>query len=172
MKTIPSYPIWLSAFMLLGPFLMVGGAGLLSKELIWLCEIVGALMVMVALFYLSKRLHEQTEEVASLRKRLNTKDEANQSSSTWVTSNRRLQRSPRLIPKQLQPDGPTEKLMNPTLKMIIIAVIVATITSVAVTLIVSLAFGRVNGAIPGGVAGATAAAVYVLSMKKRENEGK
>ena len=79
MKTIPSYPIWLSAFMLLGPILMVGGTSLLSKELIWLCEIVGAAMVIIALFYLSKRLHEQTEEVANLRRLLNAKDEANQS---------------------------------------------------------------------------------------------
>ena len=79
MKTIPSYPIWLSAFMLLGPLLMIGGTSLLSRELIWLCEIVGAGMVIVALFYLSKRLHEQTEEVASLRKLLSSKDEANQS---------------------------------------------------------------------------------------------
>lgn len=79
MKSIPSYPIWLSAFMLLGPFFMVGGVSFLSNSWDWIGQIVGAVMVMLALFYLSNRLHEQTEEVASLRKLLNggTEDREN-----------------------------------------------------------------------------------------------
>ena len=75
MKTIPSYPVWLSAFMLLGPFLMVSGSGFDSQSLIWSCKIVGACMVVFALFYLAKRLHEQLEEVASLRQLLNDQDD-------------------------------------------------------------------------------------------------
>jgi hypothetical protein len=71
MKPTPSYPFWLSVFMLLGPFFMVSGAGLVNQRLIWVFQIAGACMIMLALFYLSKRLHEQTEEVASLRQLLN-----------------------------------------------------------------------------------------------------
>ncbi len=32
MKPIPSYPIWLGAFMLLGPFFMVGGATFIGRD--------------------------------------------------------------------------------------------------------------------------------------------
>ncbi len=70
MKSIPGYPIWLSAFMLLGPFFMVGAMSFMSKSLMWFFQIAGAAMVIIALFYLSKRLHEQIEEVAALRQRL------------------------------------------------------------------------------------------------------
>lgn len=75
MKPIPSYPVWLSAFILLGPFLMVSGASFRNQLWLW-AQIAGAVMVMLALFYLSKRLHEQTEEVASLRELLNERDDA------------------------------------------------------------------------------------------------
>jgi uncharacterized membrane protein len=67
MKPIPNYPIWLAAFMLLGPFGMIGGLLFSSQTLIWTCQVVGAAMVMIALFSLSKRLHEQSEEVSNLR---------------------------------------------------------------------------------------------------------
>jgi hypothetical protein len=77
MKPILSYPVWLSAFMILGPFFMVSGAGFRNQRLIWAFQIVGACMVVLALLYLSKRLHEQTEEVASLRQLLNGRDDAN-----------------------------------------------------------------------------------------------
>ena len=77
MKPIPSYPVWLSAFMLLGPLLMVSGAGFRSQRLIWVFQVAGACMVMLALFYLSKRLHEQTEEVASLRQLLSGRQDVN-----------------------------------------------------------------------------------------------
>lgn len=76
MKPISSYPLWLSASMLLGPFFMVSGIGFRDRWLIWVFQSVGALMVMFALFYLSKRLHEQMEEVASLRQRVNGHDGA------------------------------------------------------------------------------------------------
>ncbi len=79
MKHTPSYPVWLSAFMLLGPFLMVSMVGFRNQRLIWVFQIAGACMVMIALFYLSKRLHEQTEEVASLRQLLNGRDDPNRS---------------------------------------------------------------------------------------------
>ena len=75
MKPIPSYPVWLSAFMLLGPFFMVSGAGFNNQSLILGCQIAGAFMVTFALFYLGKRLHEQMEELASLRQLLNDQDE-------------------------------------------------------------------------------------------------
>jgi hypothetical protein len=39
--------------------------------LIWAAPIAGAGMVIFALFYLSKRLHEQMQEVATLRQLLN-----------------------------------------------------------------------------------------------------
>lgn len=77
MKPTPSYPVWLSAFMLLGPFFMVSVFSFRDQRLIWVVQVAGAFMVMVALFYLSKRLHEQTEEVASLRQLLNGRDDAN-----------------------------------------------------------------------------------------------
>lgn len=70
MKPISSYPVWLSAFMLLGPFFMVSGAGFNNQSLIWSLQIAGACMVTFALFYLGKRLHEHMEEVASLRQLL------------------------------------------------------------------------------------------------------
>ena len=76
MKPIASYPVWLSAFILLGPFLMASGA-FFGNRLISVFPIAGASMVMIALFYLSKRLHEQMEEVASLRQLLNSRDDAN-----------------------------------------------------------------------------------------------
>ena len=75
MKPISSYPLWLSASMLIGPFFMVSGIGFRDRWLIWVFQSVGALMVMFALFYLSKRLHEQMEEVASLRILLNSRDD-------------------------------------------------------------------------------------------------
>jgi len=75
MKPIPGYPIWLSAFMLLGPLLMVSGVGFNNQRLIWGCQIAGACMVTFALFYLAKRLHEQLEEVALLRQLLNDQDD-------------------------------------------------------------------------------------------------
>jgi hypothetical protein len=75
MKSTPSYPVWLSAFMLLGPLFMVSGVGFRNQRLIWVFQIAGACMVMFALFYLSKRLHEQTEEVASLKQLLNGVDD-------------------------------------------------------------------------------------------------
>ena len=71
MKPTPSYPIWLSAFMLLGPFLIISGAFTRDQQLIWIAQILGAGLVVVAFFYLSKRLHEQIEEVASLREDIN-----------------------------------------------------------------------------------------------------
>jgi len=71
MKPTPSYPIWLSAFMLLGPFLIISGVLTRDQQLIWMAQILGAGLVVVAFFYLSKRLHEQIEEVASLREDIN-----------------------------------------------------------------------------------------------------
>jgi len=61
--------------MLLGPLLMVSGVGFNNQRLIWGCQIAGACMVTFALFYLAKRLHEQLEEVASLRQLLNDQDD-------------------------------------------------------------------------------------------------
>ena len=77
MKPTPSYPVWLSAFMLLGPLSMVSGIGFRNQGLIWVFQIAGACMVTLVLFYLSKRLHEQTEEVASLKQLLNRRDDDN-----------------------------------------------------------------------------------------------
>ncbi|MGH9907381.1 MAG: hypothetical protein ACRD8U_17570 [Pyrinomonadaceae bacterium] len=74
MKPIASYPIWLSAFILLGPFFMVSVGGFRSQSLRLILPIAGAGMIVIALFYLSKRLHEQTEEVASLKQLLNSRD--------------------------------------------------------------------------------------------------
>jgi len=71
MKSTPSYPIWLSAFMLLGPFLIISGVLTRDQQLIWMAQILGAGLVVIAFFYLSKRLHEQIEEVASLREDIN-----------------------------------------------------------------------------------------------------
>jgi hypothetical protein len=67
---VHSYPIWLSVFMLFGPALMIGGIGVKTSSLVWAAPIVGAGMLILALFYLSKRLHEQIEEVAALRQLL------------------------------------------------------------------------------------------------------
>ncbi|HEV8369277.1 MAG TPA: hypothetical protein VGQ39_15085 [Pyrinomonadaceae bacterium] len=75
MKRIPRYPVWLSAFMLLGPFLIVSRIGFSDKLIILACEVSGAIMVVLALFYLAKRLHEQMEEVASLKHRFDARDE-------------------------------------------------------------------------------------------------
>jgi hypothetical protein len=69
---VHSYPIWLSVFMLLGPALMISGIGVKTSSLIWAAPIVGAGMLILALFYLSKRLHEHMEEVAALRRLLQT----------------------------------------------------------------------------------------------------
>ncbi len=77
MKPTPSYPVWLSASILLGPLFMVSGVGFRDQRLVWVFQIAGACMVILALFYLSKRLHEQTEEVASLRELLNGRDDDN-----------------------------------------------------------------------------------------------
>jgi hypothetical protein len=74
MKQIPSYPFWLSAFILLGPFLIVTGAFTNDQRVVWVCQLLGAAMIVIALFYLSKRLHEQTEEVASLRQQLDSRE--------------------------------------------------------------------------------------------------
>jgi type VI protein secretion system component VasF len=52
----------------------VGGTIFESAYVVWLCQLTGAAMVMVALFYLSKRLHEQTEEVVSLRELLSERE--------------------------------------------------------------------------------------------------
>ncbi len=71
MKSISRYPLWLTAFMLVGPFFMIGAISALSRSLTWISQIAGAAMVIIALFYISKRLHEQMEEVAALRKTLN-----------------------------------------------------------------------------------------------------
>ena len=75
----PSYPVWLSVFMLVGPFFMVSSTGFGIRSLVWLFPLAGAAMVMIALFCLSKRLHEQTEEVAYLRQLLKSRDDADQS---------------------------------------------------------------------------------------------
>ena len=74
MKPLANYPIWLSLFMLLGPFSMVGGIVFTSRSLIWLCQLAGAAMVMIALFYLARRLHEQSEEVSELRALVDERD--------------------------------------------------------------------------------------------------
>ena len=74
MKPLPNYPFWLSLFMLLGPFSMIGGIVFTSRSLIWLCQLAGAAMVMSALFYLAKRLHEQSEEVVELRAIVDERD--------------------------------------------------------------------------------------------------
>jgi len=81
MKPAPNYPFWLSAFMLLGPFLIISGAIMRNQQLVWMAQILGAGLVVVAFFYLSKRLHEQIEEVASLREDIN-KIEAQRRAST------------------------------------------------------------------------------------------
>jgi hypothetical protein len=73
MKSSPSYPVWLTAFMLLGPFLMVSSAAFRSLSYVWVTQIAGAAMIVSALFYLAKRLHEQTEEVLALKERLKEK---------------------------------------------------------------------------------------------------
>lgn len=74
MRSIPRYPVWLSAFMILGPFFMVGATSLLSKSLILVLQMAGAAMVIIAMFYVSKRLHEQMEEVAALRSMLSARE--------------------------------------------------------------------------------------------------
>ena len=76
MKPIASYPVWLFAFILLGPFLMASGAFFGNRRIL-VFPIAGASMVMIALFDFSKRLHEQMEEVASLRQLLNSRNDAN-----------------------------------------------------------------------------------------------
>ena len=73
MKSSPSYPVWLTAFMLLGPFLMVSSAAFRNLSFTWITQIAGAAMIVSALFYLAKRLHEQTEEVLALKERLKEK---------------------------------------------------------------------------------------------------
>jgi type VI protein secretion system component VasF len=60
--------------MLLGPFFMVGGTIFRSAYVIWFCQLAGAAMVMVSLFYLSGKLHEQTEEVVSMRELLSQRE--------------------------------------------------------------------------------------------------
>jgi hypothetical protein len=73
MKSTPSYPVWLTAFMLLGPFLMVSSAAFRNLSFTWMTQIAGAAMIVLALFNLAKRLHEQTEEVLALKERLKEK---------------------------------------------------------------------------------------------------
>lgn len=70
MMRVHSFPIWLSVFMLFGPGLMIGGIGVKTSSFIWAAPIVGAVMLILALFYLSKRLHELNEEVVALREHL------------------------------------------------------------------------------------------------------
>ena len=67
---IRSYPVWLSLFILLGPIMMIGWPGLGNSTWSWAVPFVGAGMLIVVLFYLSKRLHEQMEEVTALRELL------------------------------------------------------------------------------------------------------
>ena len=69
---IRSYPIWLSLFILFGPFLMISWTGFKSYSVVWVAPILGAGMLVLALFYLSKRLHEHMEEIAALRQLLQT----------------------------------------------------------------------------------------------------
>ena len=73
MKSTPNYPVWLTAFMLLGPFLMVSSAAFRNLSFTWISQIAGAAMIVVALFYLAKRLHELTEEMLALRELLKAK---------------------------------------------------------------------------------------------------
>jgi hypothetical protein len=72
MKQIPSYPFWLSICILLGPLLIVAGAFTSDRQIVWVCQLLGAAMIVIALFYLSKRLHEQAEELAALRQQRET----------------------------------------------------------------------------------------------------
>ena len=69
---IRSYPIWLSLFILFGPFLMISWTGLNNSNVAWVLPIAGAGMLALALFYVSKRLHEHMEEMATLRQLLQT----------------------------------------------------------------------------------------------------
>lgn len=71
MKQISSYPFLLTLCMLFGPLLMIGSSFFESTLFRWGSPIVGALMVVFAFFYVAKRLHEQMEEVASLKEQLN-----------------------------------------------------------------------------------------------------
>lgn len=71
MKHISNYPFVLTLSMFLGPLLMIGAGFWESALLRWASPIVGALMVMFALFYMAKRLHEQMEEVAAVKEQLN-----------------------------------------------------------------------------------------------------
>ena len=67
---IRNYPVWLSLFILLGPIIMIGWTGVGNASWSWAFPFVGAGMLIVVLFYLSKRLHEQMEEVTALRELL------------------------------------------------------------------------------------------------------
>ena len=73
MKSTPSYPVWLTAFMLLGPFLMVSSAAFRNLSFTWITQIAGAAMIVLVLFNLATRLHQQTEEVLALKERLKEK---------------------------------------------------------------------------------------------------
>jgi hypothetical protein len=75
MNKIASYPFVLSMSMLLGPVLMIGESFFQSALFRWATPFVGAIMVVFAFFYVSKRLHEQMEEVAKLKEQLNGKSE-------------------------------------------------------------------------------------------------
>ncbi len=79
MRSIPNYPIWLSTCMLLAPLLMISGAWVRTLSLIWIFQIAGALMVILSLFYLSKRLHEQIEKLASQRELVDGREKAGRS---------------------------------------------------------------------------------------------
>jgi hypothetical protein len=74
MKSTPNHPLWLTASILFGPFLMISSAAFRDVNLVWASRIAGAAMVVIALFYLAKKVHEQIEEVAALRERLEAKD--------------------------------------------------------------------------------------------------
>ncbi len=71
MKHISNYPLVLTLSMFFGPLLMVGASFWESALFRWTSPIVGALMVMFAFFFVAKRLHEQIEEVATLKEQLN-----------------------------------------------------------------------------------------------------
>ena len=79
---IRSYPIWLSLFILVGPFLMISWTELKNSSLVWVAPIAGVGMLVLALFYLSNRLHEHMEEIAALRQLLQTNETASPSEAT------------------------------------------------------------------------------------------
>lgn len=71
MRQISSYPFLLTLCMLFGPLLMIGSSFFESPLYRWGAPIAGALMVVFAFFYVAQKLHEQMEEVSSLKEQLN-----------------------------------------------------------------------------------------------------